>query len=128
MSRSEPERCPISSRRWLRSGISTRERLRPRTSCAASASRRTGPAIVPASRIESTTITPDAIRNNLNTATRSAARMASMSVPWVESISAPRTGPDVRCTGTATETITSPRSLMRSSLDLYPRSARATSP
>jgi len=35
-----------------------------------------------------------------------------MSAPWVESMSTPRTARK-RCTGTATETMTSPRSLMR---------------
>ena len=57
MSRSVPERWPISSRRRVKSGISTRVRMRRRTLSAASASRRTGSAIVPASRIDSTTIT-----------------------------------------------------------------------
>ena len=52
--------------------------------------------------------------------------MSSMSAPCVESISAPRTARK-RCTGTATETITSPRSLMRTMLDLKPFSAFATS-
>ena len=42
-----------------------------------------------------------------------------MSPPWVDSSSAPRTARK-RCTGTATETMTSPRSLMRTMLGLQP--------
>ena len=119
MSRSAPERWPISSRRRVKSGISTRERMRRRTLSAASASRRTGSAMVPASRIESTTMTPAATRNTLRMASRSASTMSSMSAPWVDSISAPRTARK-RCTGTATETMTSPRSLMRTMLAFWP--------
>ncbi len=82
--------------------------------------------MVPASRNDSTTITPAATRNTLKMASRSAPTMSSMSAPCVDSISAPRTARK-RCTGTATETITSPRSLMRTMLDLKPLSAFATS-
>ena len=57
-------------------------------------------------------------------ASRSASTMSSMSAPCVDSISAPRTARK-RCTGTATETITSPRSLMRTMLACWPLSACA---
>ena len=75
--------------------------------------------MVPASRIDSTTITPAAIRNSLKIAAARPSTMSSMSPPWVDSSSAPRTARK-RCTGTATETMTSPRSLMRTMLDLAP--------
>ena len=55
-------------------------------------------------------------------ARRSASTMSSMSAPCVDSISAPRTARK-RCTGTATETITSPRSLTRTMLACRPLSA-----
>ena len=119
MSRSVPERWPISSRRRVKSGISTRERMRRRTLSAASASRRTGSAMVPASRIDSTIMTPAATRKTFMMASRSASTMSSMSAPCVDSISAPRTARN-RCTGTATETMTSPRSLMRTMLASWP--------
>ena len=49
-------------------------------------------------------MTPAATRKTLKIASRSAARTSSMSAPWVESMSEPRTARK-RCTGTATETI-----------------------
>jgi succinate-semialdehyde dehydrogenase/glutarate-semialdehyde dehydrogenase len=52
--------------------------------------------------------------------------ISSMSSPCVDSISAPRTARNL-CTGTATETITSPRSLIRTRLALWPSSACCTS-
>ena len=65
MSRSAPERWPISSRRRVKSGISTRVRMRRRTRSALSASRRTGPAMVLASSSDSTIITTAATREHL---------------------------------------------------------------
>jgi hypothetical protein len=86
----------------------------------------TGPAIVPASSIDRTTMTPAATKNTFTIASRSASTMSSMSAPCVDSISAPRTARK-RCTGTATETITSPRSFTRTMLAWAPLSACATS-
>ncbi len=126
MSRSAPDRCPISSRRMVKSGISTREPVRRRTISALPASRRTGPAMVPASRNDSTSMTLSVTRNTLKLPSRSAVTMLSMSGPWVESIRAPRTARK-RCTGNATDTITSPRSLIRTMLDLKPLRAWSTS-
>ena len=122
MSRNVPDKCPISSPRWVKSGISTRERMRRRTRSAPSASRRTGPAMVRASSIDSTIITAAATRNTFRIAQRSASTIWSMSAPCVESRSAPRTARK-RCTGVATETITSPRELMRTTLAFWPPSA-----
>ena len=107
MSRSAPDRSPISSPRAVRSGISTRERMRWRTRSALSASRFTGPAMVRARNIDSTTMTPSRIRNSLTIWSRSASTAWLMSPPCVDSSSAPRTARK-RCTGTATETMTSP--------------------
>ena len=67
-------------------------------------------------------MTPAATRNTLTMASRSASTMSSMSAPCVDSISAPRTARK-RCTGTATETMTSPRSLTRTMLACSPPSA-----
>ena len=53
---------------------------------------------------------------------RSASTIWSMSPPCVDSSSAPRTARK-RCTGTATETMTSPRSLTRTMLAFWPASA-----
>ena len=122
MSRSAPERWPISSRRRVKSGISTRVRMRRRTRSALSASRRTGPAMVLASSSDSTIITAEATPPTFRIASRSAVTIWSMSSPWVESISAPWIARK-RCTGTATETITSPRSLTRTMLLFWPFSA-----
>ena len=52
MSRSAPDKWPISSRRWVKSGISTRLLMPRRTRSAALASRRIGSAIVPASNTD----------------------------------------------------------------------------
>ena len=121
MSRRLPERWPISSRRVVKSGISTRPLRRRRTRSALSASRRTGPAMVPASSTESSTCTPAAIRNTLRIDSRSAATVSSISAPCVDSSSAPRTVRK-RWIGTATSTMTSPRSLMRTMLAFWPLS------
>ena len=82
--------------------------------------------MVPASRIDSTTMTPAATRNTLTMASRSASTMSSMSAPCVDSMSAPRTARK-RWIGTATETITSPRLLTRTMLACSPSSACDTS-
>ena len=67
MSRSAPDRCAdLVAPRWVRSGISTRERMRWRTRSAPSASRLTGPAMVRASRIDSTTMTPSRMQEQLD--------------------------------------------------------------
>jgi GTP-binding protein len=59
-------------------------------------------------------------------AQRSAPTIWSMSSPWVVSISAPRTARKC-CTGTATETMTAPRSVTRTMLLFWPPSDCATS-
>ncbi len=88
--------------------------MRRRTCSALSARRLTGPAMVLASRIDSTIITAAATPNTRRMAMRSAVTIWSMSSPWVDSISEPLIArKPQRCTGTATETITSPRSLTR---------------
>ena len=65
--------------------------MRRRTRSALSASRRTGPAMVPASSTESSTMTLVAIRNTLMIASRSFSTASLMSPPRVDSNSAPRT-------------------------------------
>ena len=65
MSRSAPDRWPISSRRRVKSGISTRDLMRRRTRSAPSASRRTGPAMVPASSERQHVMTPAATSEHL---------------------------------------------------------------
>src|SRR5262249_34907007 len=60
MSRSARERWPISSRRRVKSGISTRILMRRRTTSAESASRRTGPAVVLAGKRERPVMTTGA--------------------------------------------------------------------
>jgi hypothetical protein len=59
-------------------------------------------------------------------AKRSLAMMESMSPPWVDNRSAPRTV-RWRWIGTATETMVSPAALTRTMLPMVPESARATS-
>ncbi len=69
--------------------------------------------MVRASRIDSTTMTPSSDEeqlDDLRAARRSTAWL--MSPPCVDSSSTPRTARK-RCTGTATETITSPPSVTR---------------
>ena len=119
MSRSAPDRWPISSERVVKSGISWRTFTPRRTRSAASARRRTGLTIVPASRSESTIITKAATRKTWSSANRSEAMMPSMSPPCVERSRAPLTARK-RWIGTATETMVSPRAFAPTTL------ARAT--
>ena len=126
MSRRAPDRWPISSDRSVKSGISWRDRVPRRTRSAASASRRTGPAMAPARNSDSTIITMAATRKTCSRANRSDAMMVSMSPPCVDSSSTPWTERR-RWIGTATETMVSPRALVRTSLERSPAKARWTS-
>ena len=86
------ERWPISSERSVKSGISWRDLMPRRTRSAASARRRIGSAMVPASKTataRSSRRPPPGRRCKM--AQRSEAMTASMSPPCVESSSAPRT-------------------------------------
>ena len=118
----------------MKSGISSRALMPRRTRSAASARRRTGPAMVPASSIDSTIMTSAATRKTCSRAKRSEAMILSMSPPCVESSSAPRTERK-RCTGTATETMVSPRAFWRTTVARHagrapaaPRAASCRSP
>ena len=126
MSRSAPERWPISSVRSVKSGISARAFTLWRTRSAAEASRCTGPAMVLARIIDSTTVTAAANSDTRTMPQRSAATILSMSPPRVESSSTPSTA-RMRCTGTATETTSSPFSLTRTMGTDVPVRADATS-
>ena len=96
----------------MKSGICWRDRMPRRTRSAASASRRTGSAMVLASDSDSTSITAASTTKKRRIAQRSEAITRSMSPPCVESCSAPRVA--IMCwIGTATETIVSPSSLIR---------------
>ena len=90
MSRSARERWPISSDRLVKSGICWRDLMPRRTRSAASASLRTGSAIVLASDSERMSITAASTRKKRRSAQRSEAITVSMSPPCVESSSAPR--------------------------------------
>ena len=82
--------------------------------------------MVLASNSDSTIMTAVATPPTFRIASRSAVTIWSMSSPWVDRISAPWMVRE-RSTGTATETITSPRALTRTMLRLWFFSASATS-
>ena len=126
MSRSAPDRWPISSVRSVKSGISARALTLWRTRSAAAASRCTGPAMVLARIIDSTMVTAAANSDTRTMPQRSAATILSMSPPRVESSSTPSTA-RMRWIGTATETTSSPLSLTRTIGTEVPVSAVATS-
>ena len=126
MSRSARDRCPISSARAVKSGISSRESTPRRTRSAASASRRIGPAMVLARNSDSTNMTTAATRNTRNSAQRSDAMILSMSPGWVDSSSAPWTLAALRI-GTAIDTMVRPLASTRTIQCVCPFSASATS-
>ena len=82
--------------------------------------------MVLASSSDSTIMTAVATPPTFKIASRSAVTIWSMSSPWVDSISTPWMVRE-RSTGTATETITSPRLLTRTMLRFWPFIASETS-
>ena len=82
--------------------------------------------MVEASSIDRIAVTSAATPKTRRIARRSAETILSMSPPWVDSISTPSTALK-RWIGTATETICSPCSLMRTTVDGLPVSALMTS-
>ena len=127
MSRSAPDRWPISSERAVKSGICWRDRMPRRTRSAASASLRTGSAMVLASNSDSTSITVASTRKTRSSAQRSEAITESMSPPRVERSNAPRIAPPARWIGAATETIVSSAASTRTADSVRPANAAATS-
>ena len=82
--------------------------------------------MVEASMIDRSTLTIAATPKTRRMARRSAATILSMSPPWVDSISTPSTARK-RCTGTATDTICSPCSLILTTVEGTPVNAFMTS-